>query len=268
MSHQPEPADDTARIKERVQAQFAPVAASYVTSATHAYGSDLARLVELAGMRGDETVLDVATGGGHTALAFAHHARRVVASDLTLEMLCAARNHIAVQSVANVAYCRAAAEALPFAPASFDRVVCRVAAHHFADIRAFVGEAARALRPGGLLLISDHIGLEDVELDTFMDRFERWRDPSHVRAYTYAEWRTFCTAAVLRVEQSEDDFREPYEFASWTARMRMPDDERAALERWLISAPPHVRTRFEIVVEGERVISLRGTFGLIVARKP
>ncbi len=260
--------DDQAAIKSLVQSQFAPAAQDYVTSATHAHGADLQRLVELAAPRGHELALDVATGGGHTALAFAHRVRLMVASDLTLSMLQAARDNIRAQGVANVAYLRAEAESLPCAPASLDLITCRVAAHHFADVRAFVRGAAAALRPGGLLLVSDHIGLEDAEQDAFMDRFERWRDPSHVRAYSYAEWRSFCAGAGLEVTYSEDDPREPYEFASWTARIRMHPEDRDALGAWLLAAPQHLRERFAVVERDGRVESLRGTFGIIVARRP
>ncbi|NNJ09739.1 class I SAM-dependent methyltransferase [Chloroflexales bacterium ZM16-3] len=259
--------DGQAAIKTLVQAQFAPAAHDYVTSATHAHGGDLQRLVELAAPQGYEYALDVATGGGHTALVFAPHVRLMIASDLTLSMLHAARDHIRAQGVSNVAYLRAEAESLPCAPESLDLVTCRVAAHHFADVRAFVRAAAAALRPGGLLLVSDHIGLEDAEQDAFMDRFERWRDPSHVRAYSYAEWRTFCAEAGLEVMYCEDDPREPYEFASWTARIRMRDEDRDALGAWLLAAPPHLRERFAVVERDGRVESLRGTFGIIVARK-
>lgn len=256
-----------AAIKSLVQSQFAPVAQAYVTSATHAHGADLQRLVALAAPRGHELALDVATGGGHTALAFAPHVRMMIASDLTLSMLQAARGHITAQGISNVAYIRAEAEHLPCTPASLDLITCRVAAHHFADVRAFVRSAAAALRPGGLLLVSDHIGLEDPEQDAFMDRFERWRDPSHVRAYTYAEWRSFCTEAGLEVTHCEDDQREPYEFNSWTARIRMRDDDRDALGAWLLAAPAHLRARFALIEHEGRVESLCGTFGIIVARK-
>jgi len=123
------------RLKQAVQAQFAPSAEAYVTSRVHADQADLRRMVELAGLHGEERVLDIATGGGHTALAFAPHAREVVASDLTPEMLAAAERFIAGQGVANVRYEQADAEALPFADGEFDVVTCRVAAH--------LGEAGR-----------------------------------------------------------------------------------------------------------------------------
>ncbi len=254
-------------IRQFVQAQFGAAAAAYVTSTTHAHGADMARLIALAAPQGTEHLLDIATGGGHTALAFAPLVRRAVAVDLTLPMLQAARQHIQQQDIHNVTFCRAAAEVLPFAAASVDLVVCRVAAHHFADIRAFVRETARVLRPGGRLLVSDHIGLDDPELDAFMDRFERWRDPGHVRAYSYAEWRDFCAAADLSIDHTEDYQWPHYAFASWTERIRMPAAERAALENWLLAAEPRFRDFFQIVIQEGRVVSLRSTFGILLARK-
>ncbi|NJP04482.1 MAG: class I SAM-dependent methyltransferase [Chloroflexaceae bacterium] len=260
--------DLESRIKQRVHDQFSPVAGDYVSSVTHAQGADLNRLLNLAEPEGHERVLDVATGGGHTALAFAPHVHSVVASDLTMEMLQAARQHITAQGVSNVAFCQSPAEVLPFASNHFDLVTCRVAAHHFANARAFTCEAARVLRPGGMLIISDHIGLEDAALDAFMDLFERWRDPSHVRAYSVAEWSMFLDAAGLTLEHSEDYRWEPYEFAEWAARQRMPVAEQAALEQWLLAAPERFRSFFEITEQDGRVVSLRGTFGILVGRKP
>ncbi len=258
---------DQAAIKALAQAQFAPSAQAYVSSPTHAHGADLGRILALAAPSGTEVVLDVATGGGHAALTLAPHVRHMIASDLTMAMLHAARSHLSARGMQHVTYLRAEAEQLPITPGSLDLVICRIAAHHFADVAAFVRSAATALCVGGRLIVSDHIGLEEPELDQFMDRFERWRDPSHVRAYTFVEWRHFCAQAGLEVIHEEDDPREPYEFTAWTERMRMPDEERVALEHWLLEAAPHLRERFAIVERAGRVVSLRSTFGIIVARR-
>lgn len=254
-------------IKERVQAQFGAAAQSYVTSSAHARGDDLQRLVELARLRGDERVLDIATGGGHTALAFARHAREVVASDLTSRMLEAAEAFIRGQGVTNVRFERADAEALPFDDASFDIVTARIAPHHFPDPRRFVFEVARVLRPGGRFLLDDNMAPEDPELDAFMNRFEQWRDPSHVRACTIAEWRGWMEQAGLRVEQAEPLTRKRYHFADWVERMRMPPEERDALEAWLLAAPPRCAEFFEVVAEDGRITALSATFAIIVARR-
>src|SRR5262245_24005216 len=135
----------------RVQEQFGASAEAYVSSPLHAAGADLDRLLAWGVARRAQRVLDVATGGGHTALAFAGITRRVVAYDLTEPMLAAARGHVRDRGAANVSFVAGDATALPFAEAAFDVVTCRTAAHHFSDVAAFVRQIHRVLRPGGSL---------------------------------------------------------------------------------------------------------------------
>jgi ubiquinone/menaquinone biosynthesis C-methylase UbiE len=80
--------------KELSQDRFGKYAASYVASRNHAGGPDLERLAQLAGHHPGWVALDIATGGGHTALAVAPHVARVVATDITEPMLAAAREFI------------------------------------------------------------------------------------------------------------------------------------------------------------------------------
>src|SRR5215211_8937572 len=114
-------------IKKLVQDQFGATAQSYVTSQSHAHGDDLQRMIELARPRGNQRLLDIATGGGHTALAFAPYVREVVATDLTPRMLEVAEAFIRQQGATNVTFQIADAEALPFPAADFDIVTTRIA---------------------------------------------------------------------------------------------------------------------------------------------
>jgi ubiquinone/menaquinone biosynthesis C-methylase UbiE len=259
---------DKRQIVDKARAQFSATAEQYVRSPRHASGDDLARLVELGALRGDERVLDIATGAGHTALAFAPHVANVVASDLTPRMLELAAELAAERKVKNVTFVLAQAEALPFEAESFDVVTCRVAPHHFADPQAFVNEAGRVLRPGGRFLLDDQMAPEDPELDEFVNAFERWRDPSHVRAYTPSQWCRWIEAAGLSVELVEPSERASYEFADWTQRAKMPQPEREALERWLIAAPARCAEFYRIKIEDGHVQSLCACFSIITARKP
>jgi SAM-dependent methyltransferase len=259
---------DKKRILEAARAQFEVTAPNYVDSPRHAAGDDLRRLVELADLRGDEHVLDIATGAGHTALAFAPHVADVVASDLTPRMLELAASLAGERGASNVRFIEAQAEQLPFPSQSFDVVTSRVAPHHFADPQAFVRETARVLVPGGRFLLDDQMAPDDPELDEFVNRFERWRDPSHVRAYTQGEWRAWMELAGLRVASVEDSERGSYDFADWTSRARMPDAERDALERWLLAAPRRCAEFFRIESDNGRVRSLRACFSIIVSRRP
>ncbi|MDP2299938.1 MAG: methyltransferase domain-containing protein, partial [Actinomycetota bacterium] len=67
--------------------RFGQRAGGYRASALHAGGPDLELLVELAAAGPNVRVLDVATGGGHVALALARTGADVTACDLTPEML-------------------------------------------------------------------------------------------------------------------------------------------------------------------------------------
>jgi ubiquinone/menaquinone biosynthesis C-methylase UbiE len=62
------------------QAQFGQNAAEYLTSRPHAQGKSLDRMVALARPQPHWHMLDVATGAGHTAYAFAPHVARVWAT--------------------------------------------------------------------------------------------------------------------------------------------------------------------------------------------
>jgi len=123
------------------------------------------------------------------------------------------------------------------------------------------------LKPGGRFLLDDNVAPEDSDLDEFMNRFEKWRDPGHVRAHKVSEWRAMIEEAGLRIEHVEPPGRKPYPFEEWTSRIGMGEDERDELEAWLLAAPKSLRDFFEVVVEDERVASLTGVYAILVARR-
>ncbi|RIK47175.1 MAG: SAM-dependent methyltransferase [Chloroflexi bacterium] len=262
------PAEQEHDHKQRVRAQFGAHAQGYVESVRHRTGPDLQRLVELAEPTPQSIALDIATGGGHTALALSSAVGSVVASDLTPEMLNAAETFIRGQGVENVTFEIAEAEQLPFADASFDIVSCRIAPHHFVDPRAYVREVARVLRPGGRFVMMDSTPVGDGELDEFINRVEHWRDPTHVRSYTEAEWRSWMEAAGLTVDHWEANHR-VFEFRDWAARAGMDPQERDRLEQYMLNAPERVRSAYEITYNQDGSIStfLDNKF-ILRARKP
>ncbi len=258
------PSDD---IKQLAKAQFAGSAERFVASPLHRLGDDLLQMVSLAKLSGTERVLDVATGGGHTALAFSRHAKEVVASDLTPRMLEVAAQFVAEHQQDNVRFVLADAEALPFPDADFDVVTARLAPHHFPSPARFVQQVARVLRPGGRFILDDNMAPEDDELDAFMDRFERWRDPSHVRALRLSEWRSLCEESGLRVIHTDPLTKKVYPYVEWTERMRLPHKESEGLAQWLQSVSAKCKDFFDIQVSDGKVVSLCATFGILVAVK-
>jgi len=190
---------------EASRRQYGKRAKYYTASASHAGGPDLARLIDLLQLNGSESVIDVATGTGHTALALAPHVAAVTGLDPTAEMLAEAEKLAAQRDIANVRFIPGQAERLPFADGSFDVVTVRRAPHHFQNIPVALGEMHRVLRPGGKLGLIDQLTAHDPQAVELMERFERWRDPSHVRALSVDEWRRTLAAAGFTVQHVEVD---------------------------------------------------------------
>jgi ubiquinone/menaquinone biosynthesis C-methylase UbiE len=241
----------------RVQAQFGAAAHAYTTSAGHGDPAMLARVVEYARPRPGDLALDIATGAGHTALALAPHVARVVAYDLTPEMLQETERNARARGLGNVDTRQGVAEDLPFSDASFDIVTVRQAPHHFADIRRAVREMARVVRPEGRVVVVDSTSPEDDELDRQYNHIEKLRDPSHVRNYRSSEWRAMMKESGLRVETLVVDYYlengRPMDFAAWTARMKTPPGAVAELRRLFRNASPQLRAALNIEIAGDRI---------------
>jgi ubiquinone/menaquinone biosynthesis C-methylase UbiE len=215
-----------------VQRQFGTHAEAYVHSPVHAHGESLGRVLALAEPQPHWWVLDIATGGGHTALALAPYVAAVVALDLTAAMLRAAREHAHRRGIAGVLWLQADGASLPLATERFDLITCRVALHHFADPAAAVAAWARVLRPGGRLVLVDNIAPADSEAAAYINAFERQRDPSHVWMYPLAALVAFCQQAGFHIRHCEQ-LSKPMDFQAWMDRMGVSPSDRAHLHRLL-----------------------------------
>lgn len=251
--------------KEAVQRQYAQHAEAYVQSKTHASGDDLARLVEIVAPTKNDEALDIATGGGHVAAALATRVKQVVASDLTPEMLRAAATFFASRNLTNIEIAEADAETLPFPDGSFDIVTCRIAPHHFPRPDQFVREAARVLRIGGRFALVDTT-VPAGEAGSWLNDFEKRRDPSHVRSLPAVEWTKVIESAGLTLEATER-FPKRHDFADWTARAGMDTAARDALAKHLVSASPEIREALQVEQDQETVIAFTDEKTLFFAVK-
>jgi ubiquinone/menaquinone biosynthesis C-methylase UbiE len=109
-----------------------------------------AELVEAAGVRAGDRVLDVAAGSGNAAIPAALAGATVVASDLTPEMLDAGRR-LAARRGADLLWREADAEALPFNDGEFDVVLSCVGVMFAPHHQAAADELVRVCRPGGTI---------------------------------------------------------------------------------------------------------------------
>ncbi len=256
---------------ESIQRQFSAAATRYTTSRYHADGPDLDAMLGAVDLRGDERVLDIGTGAGHTAVAFAPRVAEVVALDLTPAMLDEARALASSRGVDNVRFELGDAMALPYPDDAFDVVTCRVCAHHFEDPAAAVREVARVLRPGqprtagGTLLLVDSVSPEDPAQDTFLNCIEVLRDPSHVRNHSVSQWQQMLAAAGLASE-CLNVWRVRLGFHDWVERMRTPVLERQQLRSLFEKATDGIRAAFDLETGTESGFSI--PIGLFRARLP
>ena len=241
----------------------------------HAKGASLTRLVELAEPKPHWRVLDVATGAGHTALAFASHVAKVTATDITEEMLDQTRKLAKARSLTNVKVLTAKAEDLPFPDASFDLVVCRLAAHHFRKIGNFLGEAFRVLMPGGLVGIVDNVAADAAIVPgrtadelrhcaSLFNAFKKLSDPSHVRCLGLLEWKALLGTAGFAVTHEECLDKE-IEFGTWVQRMRSSEATTARLKEMLREEPLRSFLKPRETASGP---DFTLTEGIIFGRKP
>jgi SAM-dependent methyltransferase len=226
--------------KHVAQERFGKYAASYTAPWHNAAGPDLELIARLVGDHPLWVALDIATGGGHTALAVAPHVARVVATDITAPMLGAAREFVLSRGAGNIDFALADAEDLPFPACSFDLVTCRIAAHHFPDPARFVLEVLRVLQPGGLFILQDQVTPEEAGTAEWVTRFENRRDPSHQRALSPSEWLALLGASGLSVE-TDDHFEKRLDLVKWVADQQGTESDLAELRAWLRQAPPAVQ---------------------------
>ncbi|MBY0095936.1 class I SAM-dependent methyltransferase [Mesobacillus maritimus] len=253
--------------KERVIQQFGKNASHYVTSQSHAKGEDLRKLVEIIAEKNPSgELLDIATGGGHVANALAPYFKQVVALDLTPEMLEKAKGFIESNGIKNAAFVQGDAENIPFPNDSVGTVTCRIAAHHFSDVRKFVKEVQRILKEQGMFILIDNVAPEVREYDLFYNKVEKKRDPSHVRAYKKSEWISMLEHEGFLVEELIC-FRKKFFFDTWCEMMDVTETEKQKLNDFMTQATKPILDYFSVEIEEGKVQTFQGQSALIVGTK-
>ena len=231
-------------------------------------------LVAAAGIGPGDRVLDVAAGSGNASIPAARLGARVVASDLTPELLENGRQR-AAQLGANIEWREADAEALPFADAEFDRVISCVGVMFAPHHELSAGELVRVCRPGGTIgLISWTPGGFIGQMFSTMKPYQAppppgaqppplWGDPDHVRkllgdrvADFDARRETVTVDRFARADEFRDYFKSNYGPTIATYRSIAGDpDKVAALDRDLADlARRHDRGTSATVLEWEYLV--------------
>ena len=183
--------------QDLIRDQFTRQASVFNAAAPIANEDALQLIVDAAGPGPDDTVLDVACGGGLVARAFAPHVRHASGIDVTPAMLAQARHAAAERGLANTSWDQGDVTTLPYADGSFSIVATRFSFHHFLDPLAVLREMTRVCAPGGRIVVADSCPSEDKAKAAAFNKLELLRDPSHTRALPLSELKSLFVATGL-----------------------------------------------------------------------
>lgn len=160
------PEQDALRLARRLASRrgdadafFAGAAGEWERLRAQLYGTGVATEAVLALVSPDLVVADLGCGTGDLACRLARHVRRVVAVDRSSAMLKAARRRGG--DLPNLELHRADLEALPLDDASCDAALLALALSYVPEPEPVLAEAARILRPGGVLALADLVRHDD-----------------------------------------------------------------------------------------------------------
>jgi len=216
----------------KVQQNFGRSAADYRSSSSHRSPAALDRMIELIQPNKEDVALDVATGAGHTALKLAEYTERVIAIDVTKEMLFETRSASLENDIGNIDILLEDVHYLSFKENTFDIVTSRIAPHHFAEIKTALRQMCHVLKPGGKLYITDCSSCNDEETGKLINDIERLRDSSHVYSYSERMWREFFRELPLAIEHLSVR-KGQYQLQQWFDRMNTPLENRQEIFRIL-----------------------------------
>lgn len=205
-------------------------------------------MLERADCKPTDRLLDVATGTGFTACAFASRVGEVVGLDVSSGMLKQAEARAKSQNITNISFRQGPAEEMPFPDGDFDLVTCRVAPHHFLLLNKFIKESWRVLRPGGRLLITDtSVPDDEPEVDAWQNGVEQLRDKSHVRNYPPVEWRQVIENAGFQLEEIELlEEPNPILLESWMEKSGCRSQDAEQVRQMFRDVPTRAREIFHI----------------------
>ena len=138
---------DLAAVKAKQRKMWASGDYSAVAARIAVMAEDM---VQAAGLRAGERVLDVATGSGNAAIAAARNGCEVTGTDYVPELLKRARARAAAEGLA-VTFAEADAEDLPYPDGEFDAVTSSLGVMFAPDQERAAAELARVCRPGGTI---------------------------------------------------------------------------------------------------------------------
>jgi ubiquinone/menaquinone biosynthesis C-methylase UbiE len=217
---------------EAIRRQFRRQAEAYVAVPVVTDPEFLSYIVSISGVGKQHQVLDVASGPGFVAMAFAPHCDRVIGIDATDRFVERANNEAAARRLANASFVLGDVTQMAFPDASFDIAVCRFAFHHFPEPAKVLAEMRRVVRPGGVNIIVDMVASEDPVKAAYHNDVERLCDPSHARAIPATEFERMFSEQGFDLTHKQT-IKTSYTIDEWIAHGGPPADRDAKIREMM-----------------------------------
>jgi SAM-dependent methyltransferase len=244
--------------EESIRDEFTHQADSYVRSPVPNMAATLDTVVELVPPDAEARWLEAACGPAIVGRAVAVRVGAVHGVDLTPAMIEKAGAEAAAAGLENIEFSLGDVTALEFPDASFDGAVTRFSLHHIPAPQRMLEEMARVVRPGGWIVIADHLTDADGDAAAWHEEIERLRDPSHWACLTRERLLALGEGAGLELDE-EQVVPLDLDFGEWLGRGSGGEDAAGLIERLLSEAPVSAES-FRVTGEGgERRLALRNS---------
>ena len=165
------------------------------------------KLIEMLTLKGEELVLDVATGTGRVARPLSKQIKggKIIGVDQAQAMLDVGHHH--QEPIPHYLQSAGEADKLPFKTNTFDRAFVSFSLHHFGNAAGVVGEVLRVLKNSGRFVVLDPIIEEakdavDVALEAKINQVFRRTHGDAFRFHTSNSIQRLLTKAGYRVPRS------------------------------------------------------------------
>jgi SAM-dependent methyltransferase len=239
-----------------IRDEFTHQTETFARSPAMTSATALGTIVDLVPEDPEARWLEVACGPAAVGRTLSRRVGSVHGVDMTPAMIEKAREEAGRQGLANADFSLGDATALEFGDASFDGALTRFSLHHIPVPGRVVAEMARVVRPGGWVILSDHLTDEDGDAAAWHEEIERLRDPSHWACLTARRIRALGEAAGLELDQEQII---PFEldFEGWRERSSGGPGAAPLIDRLLAEAPASAES-FQVLGEGvDRRLALR-----------
>jgi SAM-dependent methyltransferase len=234
--------------EESIRAEFTHQTDSFARAGALRSAQTLGVLVELVPEDPQARWLEVACGPGLVSRGIATRVNSVHGVDLTPAMVDKALAEARAEHLDNVSFSLGDATALEIDEDSFDGAVTRFSLHHIPVPGRVFEEMARVVRPGGWVLVSDHLTDAEADAAAWHEEIERLRDPSHWACLTRERLLAAGEAAGLELDE-ERIVDLDLDFGEWLRRSSGGPGAAGLIER-LLATPPRSAESFRVEGEG------------------